>query len=282
MLHGCPPSPDAWGRLNVVTPFHHLSGDSHINSSLREGPLRHLKRAASRSGQSFQKQASPSVSSPINGHGCARYCGGAAATRDAGRGPWHGHRHFGDPYIKKVASLPQRKAYVSTPNSAAMPIKAPSTAIISNRSRSRSLSRRSNTSPQDCRQRTRIRLSAFRPDGAEPLCLVPSYLGKLAPPGSENAPQTKKQRRAATGSPGQRTPGLKCGWIKHAVRNFVILLPRCDTHADLFGIDLDTNIGLARLHAVPFPIANHATARQHAAIGLEIVLHNRPPSNREW
>jgi Transposase len=29
-------------RLNVVTPFHHLSGDSHINSSLREGPLRHL------------------------------------------------------------------------------------------------------------------------------------------------------------------------------------------------------------------------------------------------
>src|SRR5262252_185186 len=43
MLHGCPPSPDAWGRLNVVTPFHHLSGDSHINSSLREGPLRHLE-----------------------------------------------------------------------------------------------------------------------------------------------------------------------------------------------------------------------------------------------
>src|SRR5262245_5705149 len=42
MLHGCPPSPDAWGRLNVVTTFHHLSGDSHINSSLREGPLRHL------------------------------------------------------------------------------------------------------------------------------------------------------------------------------------------------------------------------------------------------
>src|SRR5215813_12568680 len=42
MLYGCPPSLDAWGRLNVVTPFHHLSGDSHINSSLREGPLRHL------------------------------------------------------------------------------------------------------------------------------------------------------------------------------------------------------------------------------------------------
>jgi hypothetical protein len=25
-----------------VTPFHHLSGDSHINCSLRAGPLRHL------------------------------------------------------------------------------------------------------------------------------------------------------------------------------------------------------------------------------------------------
>src|SRR5262249_28663489 len=59
-----------------------------------------------------------------------------------------------------------------------MPIKAPSTAIISNRSRSRSLSRRSNTSPQDCRQRTRIRLSAFRPDGAEPLCLFLEPISK--------------------------------------------------------------------------------------------------------
>ena len=25
---------DAWGRLNVVTPFHHLSGDSHLHRSL--------------------------------------------------------------------------------------------------------------------------------------------------------------------------------------------------------------------------------------------------------
>src|SRR5215469_16532171 len=45
VFHGRPPSPDAWGRLNVVTPFHHLSGDSHLNSSLREGPLRHLTPA---------------------------------------------------------------------------------------------------------------------------------------------------------------------------------------------------------------------------------------------
>src|SRR5262245_20804058 len=51
MLHGCPPSPDAWGRLNVVTPFHHLSGDSHINSSLRAGPLRHLVRIRTSGGR---------------------------------------------------------------------------------------------------------------------------------------------------------------------------------------------------------------------------------------
>src|SRR6266487_295893 len=61
MLHGCPPSPDAWGRLNVVTPFHHLSGDSHINSSLRAGPLRHLKGPPGgvTSGASFAESENP-------------------------------------------------------------------------------------------------------------------------------------------------------------------------------------------------------------------------------
>src|SRR5262249_1136734 len=39
VFHGCPPSPDAWGRLNVVTPFHHLSGDSHLHRSLGAGPI---------------------------------------------------------------------------------------------------------------------------------------------------------------------------------------------------------------------------------------------------
>ena len=39
---------DAWGRLNVVTPFHHLSGDSHLHPSLAvQGPLRHLKHSVS-------------------------------------------------------------------------------------------------------------------------------------------------------------------------------------------------------------------------------------------
>src|SRR5262245_33477532 len=71
------------------------------------------------------------------------------------------------------------------------------------------------------------------------------------------------------------------GRIEHAVRDFLALLPCCDAKTDHIGVDLDADIGLARLHAVPFAVANHATARQHAAIGLEIVLHNRPPSNRE-
>ena len=30
---------DAWGRLNVWTPFHHLSGDSHLHRSLGAGPI---------------------------------------------------------------------------------------------------------------------------------------------------------------------------------------------------------------------------------------------------
>ena len=39
VFHGCPPSPDASGRLNVVTPFHHLPGDSHLHRSLGAGPI---------------------------------------------------------------------------------------------------------------------------------------------------------------------------------------------------------------------------------------------------
>ena len=33
------PSPDAWGRLQRRDPVYHLSGDSHINHSLRAGPI---------------------------------------------------------------------------------------------------------------------------------------------------------------------------------------------------------------------------------------------------
>src|SRR5262245_46107143 len=71
------------------------------------------------------------------------------------------------------------------------------------------------------------------------------------------------------------------GWVEHTVRDFLVLLPCCDAKTDHIGVDLDTDIGLARLHAVPFAVANEAPTRQHAAVSLEIVLHNRPPSNRE-
>src|SRR4029077_10947236 len=37
VFHGCPPSPDAWGRLIVATPF--LSGDSRLQRSLAAGPI---------------------------------------------------------------------------------------------------------------------------------------------------------------------------------------------------------------------------------------------------
>src|SRR5262245_20989609 len=52
-LHGCPPSPDAWGRLNVVTPFHHLSGDSHLHRSLGAGPI----TASSYTGSALQRRS---------------------------------------------------------------------------------------------------------------------------------------------------------------------------------------------------------------------------------
>ena len=39
MLHGCPLSLGAWGRLNVVTPFHHLSEDCHTICPLGARPI---------------------------------------------------------------------------------------------------------------------------------------------------------------------------------------------------------------------------------------------------
>src|SRR5262245_9038090 len=44
---------------------------------------------------------------------------------------------------------------------------------------------------------------------------------------------------------------------------------------------LESDIGLARPHAVPFPIADHAAARQHAPVDAVVILHNRPPAERE-
>src|SRR5215831_19893289 len=81
------------------------------------------------------------------------------------------------------------------------------------------------------------------------------------------------QRRAAIFREGGR--------VEHTVRDFLVLLPCCNAKTDHVGVDLDADIGLARLHAVPFPIANEAPTRQHAAVSLEVVLYHRPPADRE-
>src|SRR5207237_9328962 len=58
--HGCPPSPDAWGRLNVVTPFHHLSGDSHLHPSLGAGgPITASSLGQERPGEKAYDRAVP-------------------------------------------------------------------------------------------------------------------------------------------------------------------------------------------------------------------------------
>src|SRR5262249_10017148 len=39
VLHGCPPSQMPGADSTVVTPFHHLSGDSHLHLSFGVGPI---------------------------------------------------------------------------------------------------------------------------------------------------------------------------------------------------------------------------------------------------
>jgi len=55
---------DAWGRLNVVTPFHHLSGDSHLHRSLGAGPITASNNV--RFGSLFGLKSSSRTSSEVN------------------------------------------------------------------------------------------------------------------------------------------------------------------------------------------------------------------------
>jgi hypothetical protein len=57
------PTSDAWGRLNVVTPFHHLSGDSHLHRSLGAGPITASKANALASAQRAHHQFAAFISS---------------------------------------------------------------------------------------------------------------------------------------------------------------------------------------------------------------------------
>src|SRR5262245_49558750 len=74
---------------------------------------------------------------------------------------------------------------------------------------------------------------------------------------------------------------LERGRVEHAIADRLALLALKNTLADFLGVKLQANIGLARPHAVPFAIADHAAARQNAPTNGEVVLYEGPPSHRE-
>src|SRR5262245_18261342 len=80
---------------------------------------------------------------------------------------------------------------------------------------------------------------------------------------------------------GRTAVFLECTWIKHAVATGLATLALEDAFADFLGMKLQAHIRLAWAHAVPFAVADHASTRQHPAVHGEIVLHNRPPADRE-
>src|SRR5262249_13462424 len=80
------------------------------------------------------------------------------------------------------------------------------------------------------------------------------------------------QRRAAIFREG--------GGVEHTVRDFLVLLPCCDAKTDHVGVDLDADIGLARLAAIPFPVSDKASTGEYSPVhGSEGILHHCPPSD---
>src|SRR5262245_52612042 len=74
---------------------------------------------------------------------------------------------------------------------------------------------------------------------------------------------------------------LERGRVEHAIADRLALLALEDTFADFLGVKLQADIRLAWPHAIPLPIAHHAAARQNAPVDAVIVLHDRPPADRE-
>src|SRR5262245_16128295 len=89
--------------------------------------------------------------------------------------------------------------------------------------------------------------------------------------------------RAAGDALGDRRPAvlLKCGRVEHAISDALAMLALGNALADFLGMKLESDIGLARPHAVPFAEADHAAARQHAPIDCVVILHDGPPAERE-
>src|SRR5262245_17278285 len=74
---------------------------------------------------------------------------------------------------------------------------------------------------------------------------------------------------------------LERGRVEHAIGDALAMLALGNALADFLGMKLQAHIRLAQPHPVPFAVAEHAAARQHSAVHGVIVLHNRPPTNRE-
>src|SRR5262249_604086 len=75
---------------------------------------------------------------------------------------------------------------------------------------------------------------------------------------------------------------LERGRVQYAIADRLALLALEDTPAGFLGVKLQANIRLAPPHAIPFPIAHHAAARQNAPMDRIVVLYEGPPSDREW
>src|SRR5262249_54600052 len=76
--------------------------------------------------------------------------------------------------------------------------------------------------------------------------------------------------------PAREAPGARRaaalferGGVDHAVTDRFALLALEDTFADFLGVKLQADIRLARSHAVPFAVADHASARQHLTGALQ-------------
>src|SRR5262245_13643369 len=74
---------------------------------------------------------------------------------------------------------------------------------------------------------------------------------------------------------------LERGRVEHAIGDVLAMLALGNALADFLGMKLQAHIGFAQPHPVPFPVTDHASTRQHPAVHGVIVLHNRPPADRE-
>src|SRR5262249_27868016 len=75
---------------------------------------------------------------------------------------------------------------------------------------------------------------------------------------------------------------LDRGRLRSALVVLLALLPPEDPPAGFLGVKLKANISPPPPHAIPFPIAHHAAARQNAPMDRIVVLYEGPPSDREW